>query len=207
MRIRADVDLLQNDTGGSSRLCPGNDPVGGQLHRLPPLSPEGTTPSHPMESLVPHLRRAAAFVSRIQRLNPSALKFGRFAARVSGPGLGLARAVRPAGLAESPGSTARQRRVPLSGMQSTVEAGGASPDNARCSRPVPVTFRPALVHLARARRPGPARAARHRGVTAGTGCGRWRGCRARQQLASAGPASEGRERSCRPVTVRPSRPS
>jgi hypothetical protein len=39
-------------------------------------------------------------------------------------------------------------------------------------------------------------------VAAGTGCGRWRGNRARQQLVSVGPASEGRERSCRPATAR-----
>jgi hypothetical protein len=32
-------------------------------------------------------------------------------------------------------------------------------------------------HSVRARRPGPARVARHRGVTAGTGCGRCRGSR------------------------------
>ena len=50
------------------------------------------------------------------------------------PGLacGLALAVRPAGLAEvSRVNGARRRRVPRSGMRSTVEAGGASPDNAR----------------------------------------------------------------------------
>jgi hypothetical protein len=35
---------------------------------------------------------------------------------------------------------ARRRRVPRSGMRSTVEAGGASPDNARRSGPVAVTF-------------------------------------------------------------------
>jgi len=40
-------------------------------------------------------------------------------------------------------------------------------------------------------------------VAAGTGCGRGRGSRARQQLAPVGPASEGRERSCRPATARP----
>src|SRR6202034_3042411 len=47
----------------------------------------------------------------------------RFAARLSGLAFGLALAVRPAGLAEAPGSTARRRRVPRSGMRSTVEAG------------------------------------------------------------------------------------
>jgi hypothetical protein len=35
---------------------------------------------------------------------------------------------------------ARRRRVPRSGMRSTVEAGGADPDNARRSVPVAVTF-------------------------------------------------------------------
>src|SRR5437773_10846126 len=35
---------------------------------------------------------------------------------------------------------ARRRRVPRSGMRSTVEAGGASPDNARRSGPVALTF-------------------------------------------------------------------
>jgi len=71
----------------------------------------------------------------------------RFAARVSGLAFGLALAVRPAGSAEAPGSTARRRRVPRSGMRSTVEAGGADPDNARRSVSVTVTFS-ALAHLA-----------------------------------------------------------
>jgi hypothetical protein len=57
----------------------------------------------------------------------------RFAARASGLAIGLAPAVRPAGSVEAPGSTARRRRVPRSGMRSTVEAGGADPDNARRS--------------------------------------------------------------------------
>ena len=45
----------------------------------------------------------------------------------------------PLGWPRSPGSTARRRRVPRSGMRSTVEAG-ASPDNARqggCGEEVP----------------------------------------------------------------------
>ncbi len=63
----------------------------------------------------------------------------RFAARAAGLASGLALAVRPAGLAEAPGSTARRRRVPRSGMRSTVEAGGASPDNARRSGPIAVS--------------------------------------------------------------------
>jgi hypothetical protein len=53
------------------------------------------------------------------------------------PGLayGLALAVRPAGAAEAPGSTARRRRVARSAMRSTVEAGGAAPYHARHSGP------------------------------------------------------------------------
>ena len=58
----------------------------------------------------------------------------------SGVAFGLALAVRPAGAVEAPGSTARRRRVPRSGMRSTVEAGGADPDNARRSGPLTVTF-------------------------------------------------------------------
>jgi hypothetical protein len=46
----------------------------------------------------------------------------------------------PLGWQRSPGSTARRRRVPHSGMRSTVEAGVASPDNARRSGPLAVTF-------------------------------------------------------------------
>ena len=46
----------------------------------------------------------------------------------------------PLGRQRSPGSTARRRRVPRSGMRSTVDAGGASPDNARRSGPVAVTL-------------------------------------------------------------------
>ena len=60
--------------------------------------------------------------------------------RLSGVAFGLALAVRPAGAVEAPGSTARRRRVPRSGMRSTVEAGGADPDNARRSGPLTVTF-------------------------------------------------------------------
>ena len=101
--------------------------------------------------------------------------------RFSGLASGLARAVRPAGSAEAPGSTARRRRVPRSGMRSTVEAGGADSDNARRSDPIPVTFR--LVTSA----PGEsvtvwlcARGAILGTVMAGTGSGRWRASRARQ---------------------------
>ena len=52
----------------------------------------------------------------------------RFAARP----LGLALAVRPAGLVEAPGSTARRRRVPRS--------NAASLNLAASCQPVPVTF-------------------------------------------------------------------
>src|SRR5262249_9151080 len=47
----------------------------------------------------------------------------------------------PLGWQRSPGSTARRRRVPRSGMRSTVEAGGASRDNARRSDPADWTPR------------------------------------------------------------------
>jgi hypothetical protein len=58
---------------------------------------------------------------------------------LSGLAFGLALAVRPAGPVEAPGSTARRRRVPRSGMRSTVEAGGTGLDNARRSGPLAVT--------------------------------------------------------------------
>jgi hypothetical protein len=102
-----------------------------------------------------------------------------FAARISGLAFGLALAVRPAGVAEAPGSTARRRRVPRSGMRSTVEAGGAAPDNARRSVPVAVT--PLLrrcnlceydgLVLADGRGTGSIRRAPHAAVTGATGRG------------------------------------
>jgi len=65
----------------------------------------------------------------------------RFVARRSGLASGLALAVRPAGLAEVSGVNsapqAHRRRVPRSGMRSTVEAGGASP----ASRSAAATWR------------------------------------------------------------------
>jgi hypothetical protein len=67
----------------------------------------------------------------------------RFAARAPGLASGLALAVRPAGPVEAPGSTARRRRVPRSGMRSTVEAGGTGPDNVRRSGTGDWTFRQA----------------------------------------------------------------
>jgi hypothetical protein len=74
----------------------------------------------------------------------------------------------PQGWQRSPRSTARRRRVPRNGMRSTVEAGGADPDNARRPGPVPVTFRLAI-GAPGARRPArPARGAHDpRRVTAG----------------------------------------
>jgi hypothetical protein len=104
----------------------------------------------------------------------------RFAARLLGLASGLALAVRPAGAVEAPGSTARRRRVPRSGMRSTVDAGGAAPDNARRSDPATVTLSGGD---RRTWREGDGRAVfagAVPGVTAGTACGRYRGSRARQ---------------------------
>jgi hypothetical protein len=57
---------------------------------------------------------------------------GRFAARLSGLASGLALTVRPAGSAEvSRVNGAPQARPRGARMRSTVEAGGADPDNAR----------------------------------------------------------------------------
>jgi hypothetical protein len=50
----------------------------------------------------------------------------RFVTRVPGLASGLAVAVRPAGLAETPGPTAYRRRVPRSGCGAPLEAEGAS---------------------------------------------------------------------------------
>jgi hypothetical protein len=89
--------------------------------------------------------------------------------------------VRPAGSAEAPALKGGSRRSFLrsgeKGSWGALDAGGADPDNARRSVPVPVAFARRSAHSVRARRPGPARVARHRGVTAGTGCGRCRGSR------------------------------
>ena len=64
-----------------------------------------------------------------------AFSVSRFAACASGLAFGLALAVRPAGSLEAP----RQRRAAgasrAAGMRSTVEGGGAGPDNARRSAP------------------------------------------------------------------------
>jgi hypothetical protein len=68
----------------------------------------------------------------------------RFAACLSGRAFGLALAVRPAGLAEAPGSRVCACAASDAPEGSALDAGGASPDNARRSGPVPVTFRPAI---------------------------------------------------------------
>jgi hypothetical protein len=91
------------------------------------------------------------------------------AARPSGLASGLALAVRPAGLAEAPGSTARRRRVPRSGIRSTDApkarlAGGAGPDNARRTGPGPVTRSRRSAHLAQRLRPGRGAGVRGSGI-------------------------------------------
>ena len=102
----------------------------------------------------------------------------------------------PLGWQRSPGSTARRRRVPRSGMRSTVEAGGADPDNARRSAAAAVTF-PASPQLARGWRPGPRGRARCRVDTAGTARGRSSGPPGAAARRAAGLPPEGRDESCR----------
>ena len=126
----------------------------------------------------------------------------RFAARFRAWPSGLALAVRPAGLAEAPGSTARRRRVPRSGMRSTVEAGGASPDNARRSGPVAVTSSRRSAHLARCCRPGRGAGGRGSGIRRGPQAAGHRGRRARQPPRRRARVRRTR-RSCRPATARP----
>jgi hypothetical protein len=86
----------------------------------------------------------------------------------------------PLGWQRSPGSTARRRRVPRSGMRSTVEAGGASPDNARRPGPLAVTSSRFSAHLARALRPGRGAGGRGSGIRRGPQAAGHRECRARQ---------------------------
>ena len=65
---------------------------------------------------------------------------------------GLALAVRPAGLAEVSGVKGAPKARPaerLDDLRSALDAGGASPDNARRSGPVAVTFFRRSAHLAR----------------------------------------------------------
>jgi hypothetical protein len=73
----------------------------------------------------------------------------------------------PLGWQRSTGSTARRRRVPRSGMRSTVEAEGASPDNARRSGTVAVTPSRLPAHLARDCRPGRGAGGRGSGIRRG----------------------------------------
>ena len=83
---------------------------------------------------------------------------------------------RGSGVNGAPKARPREART-----RSTVDAGGADPDNARRSSPVTVTFARRSAHLARRRRPATSsRRAAPGDVTAGTGCGRCRGSRARQ---------------------------
>ena len=113
----------------------------------------------------------------------------------------------PLGRQRSPGSTARRRRVPRSGMRSTVEAGGADPDNAWRSGPVPVIFRPGtraywrdadgLVLLV-SRDMGSLRRA--------TGCGQWRGRRARQPPRTQGHRPKGASEAAAPQRRDPGEP-
>ena len=81
-------------------------------------------------------------------------------------------------------------------MRSTVEAGGADPDNARRSVPVPVTF-PASAQLTWGWRPGPRGRARHRADTASTARGRSPGPPGAAARRAAGLPPEGRDESCR----------
>jgi hypothetical protein len=86
----------------------------------------------------------------------------------------------PLGWQRSPGSTARRRRVPRSGMRSTVEAGGAGPDNARRSAPVAVTPSRLPAHLARGHRPARGTGGRGSGIRRGPQAAGHQGRRPRQ---------------------------
>ena len=80
--------------------------------------------------------------------NCTSLLRRRVAARISGLASGLALAVRPAGAAEVSGVNGAPKARPRGArMRSTVEAGGADPENARGSAPVAMTF-PASARLA-----------------------------------------------------------
>ena len=109
----------------------------------------------------------------------------------------------PLGRPRSPGSTARRRRVPRSGMRSTVEAGGADPDNARRSGLMAVTSSRLPAHPARGRRPGRGAGRRGSGIRRGPQAAGHRGRPCAAARRAVGLASEGRGGSCRPATARP----
>ena len=92
----------------------------------------------------------------------------------------------------SPGSTARRRRVPRSGMRSTVEAGGASPDNARRSGPLAATSSRLLARRARGRRRGGGAGGRGSGIRRGPQAAGHRGVPCAAARRAVGLASEGR---------------
>src|SRR6516165_5030928 len=83
-------------------------------------------------------------------------------------------------------------------MRSTVEAGGASPDNARRSGPPAVTSSWLLARLVDGRRPGRGAGGRGSGVTAGTAGGRSPGPRCAAGRRAVGLASEGRGEAAAP---------
>jgi len=109
----------------------------------------------------------------------------------------------PLGWQRSPGSTARRRRVPRSGMRSTVEAGGASPDNARRSDPARCDILPATGALGATLTAWPWCWRARQRDTAGTAGGRSPGVPCAAARRAVGLASEGRGGSCRPATARP----
>ena len=109
----------------------------------------------------------------------------------------------PLGWQRSPGSTARRRRVPRSGMRSTVEAGGGQPGQCAAFRPGGCDILPATGAFGatltawswcwQARQRGYG-GNRRRPVTGGA---------VRGSRRAVGLASEGRGGSCRPATARP----
>ena len=100
----------------------------------------------------------------------------RFAARVSALASGLALAIRPAGSALAPGSTARRRRVRAgprgARMRSTVDAGGPTWIMRGVPGPLTVTF--ARRRRTQRERDGQEQLVRHPpgDVAVGTSCGR-----------------------------------